>query len=140
MNTITKIIIGAVLLAVVFFYAGLKYDQSHSATTAASARAAFVGRVGAAGVGAGRLGGGGGVVMGTVLSLDPQGITVSIAGGGSKIIFVATSTSYTTTSAGSPSDINTGDTVVVTGSTNTDGSVTARSIDVRPATTQSANQ
>ena len=135
MKTITKIIIGAILVAVVFFYAGLKYSQNHSPVASATGRTAFAGRAGATGTGA-RAGGAGfgGGVLGTILSVDPEGLTVTVSGGGSKIIFVATSTSYMTTTAGSASDLNVGDNVMVTGSTNPDGSVTARSIDVRPAT------
>lgn len=139
MNTITKIIIGAVLVAAVFFYAGLKYTQGHSTTASATGRAAFASRMGTTTGAAGGVrvfGGGGGLVSGTVLSNDPQGITISVQGGGSKIIFVASSTSYTTTSAGSASDVKVGDTVSVTGTTNSDGSLTARSIDVRPAANQ----
>jgi len=138
MKTITKIIIGGVLVAIVFFYAGLKYTQSHSPVASATGRAAFAGRVGTTtgAAGGARFGGaGGGLVAGTVLSNDPQGITVSVQGGGSKIIFVATSTSYTTTTAGSASDVKVGDSVMITGTTNSDGSITARSIDVRPAQT-----
>jgi hypothetical protein len=127
MNTITKVIIGAVLVAVVFFYAGLKYDQSHLPVASTASRTAFAGRAGATGARTG-----GGLVMGTVLSVDPEGITVSVQGGGSEIVFVASSTSYTTTSASSANNLNVGNNVMVTGSTNADGSITARSIDVRP--------
>jgi hypothetical protein len=131
MKLITKIIIGAVLVALVFFYAGLKYSQTQSPTASSTTRAAFVGRAGAGrgGAGAGFAGG----VAGTILSVDPEGITVATTGGGSKIIFVASSTTYMKTSAGTPSDAAVGDNVVVSGSANPDGSITARSIDVRPA-------
>lgn len=134
MNTITKIIIGAVLVALIFFYAGLKYSQTQSPTASSTTRAAFAGRTG----GIGRTGAGGllgGAVMGTILSVDPQGITVSTQGASSKIIFVASSTTYMKTSVGKSSDASVGDNVLVTGSANPDGSITARSIDVRPAQT-----
>jgi len=134
MKLITKIIIGAVLVAAVFFYAGLKYSQTQTPTASSTTRAAFAGRTGA-GTGRGGAGGFGGAVMGTILSVDPQGITVSTQSSGSKIIFVASSTTYMKTSAGTASDATVGDNVLVSGTTNPDGSITARSIDVRPAQT-----
>src|ERR1700739_169149 len=100
MNTLSKFMIGAVVVAVLFFYAGLKYEQSHPPLTAISGRSAYAagarartGATGATGAGAA----GGGIVSGTLLSIDSQGITVSTQGGGSKIVFLSASTTVTTT-------------------------------------------
>lgn len=93
-------------------------------------------RFGQAGARTGRTGGaggvGGGFATGEVIGKDAQGITVKLTDGSSKIIFVASSTSFTKSSKVSVTDVAVGSNVMITGSTNTDGSITARGIDIRP--------
>lgn len=136
MNTHSKMIIGGVILAGIFFSGGVAYGKGHtaSAQTAGGARGAagaqFAARGGARGAGGAA---GGGFVTGTVLSKDALSFTVSTMGGGSKIVFLGTATPVTKTVSGSSADLVTGANVMVTGQTNTDGSVTARSVELRPA-------
>ncbi len=135
MNNTVKIIIITVIAVGVGFFGGMKYGQSSSASAATSARVAFAGRGGTRGgaAGAGALGAGGGFVSGQILSADSQSITVSMATGGSKIIFLSASTTVMKATNGSVSDLTPGTTVTATGSTNSDGSITAQSIQIRPA-------
>ncbi|MDE1874611.1 MAG: hypothetical protein KGH68_00895, partial [Patescibacteria group bacterium] len=89
-------------------------------------------RNGGAGGFAGRMNGSG--IAGTVIAKDSQSITVQAPdGSGSKIVFVNSSTQVFKTDQGSLNDIAVGANVVVAGSANSDGSVTAQSVQIRPA-------
>ncbi|MEI6316558.1 MAG: hypothetical protein WCO65_02425 [bacterium] len=77
-------------------------------------------------------GGMGGAVTGTVLSKDATSITVQGRDGSSKIVLYATSTQFAKSTSGTIDDVSVGAQVVIVGKTNTDGSVTAQSIQIRP--------
>jgi hypothetical protein len=76
-----------------------------------------------------------GGTFGEVLSKDDKSITVKIPNGGSKIILYSDTTTVVKTINGVASDIEIGQTISVNGTTNTDGSVSAKSIQIQPATT-----
>jgi len=135
-NKITIIIAGAVILLVGSFYVGTKYGQGNTQssrnTAAVSSFGQGNGTVGAnVGIRVGR-GAGGGFVAGQVISKDSNSLTIQIAEGGSKIVFLATSTQVMKATEGNLGDISTGISVVVAGSANSDGSITAQSVQIRP--------
>ncbi len=82
-------------------------------------------------------GGAGGFTTGTIVSGDSSSITVKLSDGGTKLVLFAPSTVIAVSKTGSASDLTVGQDVTVTGSTNSDGSVTATRIQVgaltRPA-------
>ena len=133
MNKTNKIISGIVILLVVgggAFYFGMNYGKSQAAATATAARAGFAGRTGRTSAS------GAGFTTGTIISKDSSSITLQLPAntGGSKIIFYSNATQIGEMTSGTPKDLTTGTTVSVTGTTNSDGSVTANSIQIRPNT------
>ncbi len=122
------------------FYGGLVYGKSHASTSGTPFAQIVGGR---------RLGGsngvfGGGVgqdqgnrfggVSGEVMKKDDKSLTIQLRDGGSKIVFYATSTRAIKAIENSMNDIAVGSTVTVNGPANSDGSVTAQLIQIRPAT------
>lgn len=75
---------------------------------------------------------GGGFINGEIISKDEKNMTVKLRDGGSKIIFFTNTTEISKFASGSSGDLEVGKSVMVTGKTNQDGSVTAQTIQVRP--------
>lgn len=135
----------AVLVAVggASFYGGMRFGKSGFGSSAGTRQLTFF-RQGTAGGqnvqfgganGGQRMGGrsGAGFVSGEIMSMDDKSLTMRSRDGGSKIVLLAGSTEVSKFTAGSLTDLQVGMNVMVTGRTNSDGSVTAQTIQLRPA-------
>ena len=130
------------------FYGGMQYGISKAKAIQVAARGNFGGgangsqRIGA-GIQGGQNGGqrmnggaiGGGFINGSILSKDDKSITVKSQDGSSKIIFFSDSTTIGKATAGSVSDLATGQQVMVNGKANSDGTIAAQNIQIRPMET-----
>lgn len=134
-----KTVIIAVVLIIVAgvggFFGGMYYQKSQTVSHFAQSG----GGAGGAGGYARRFGQGGtagangmNVVRGQVVNTDSNSITIKLPDGSSKIIVVGSSTSFMKSATGTLSDLKTGDSVMAFGTTNSDGSVTAQSVQINP--------
>jgi hypothetical protein len=73
-----------------------------------------------------------GFVFGEIIAKDDTSITIKFQDGSSRIVFYADSTEVGKFENGSLNDLEVGKSVTVTGKTNSDGSITAQSIQIRP--------
>ncbi len=135
----------AIIIAVIAFGAGWEIKSSSASTTAAStaARSGFTGTfAGGTGARTGRTVAGGGLVAGTIVSVDPTSISIALpnststsATTGSTVVLYSTGTSVLKSVIGSPADLSVGENVTVSGTANSDGSMSATAIQIRPTPT-----
>jgi len=127
-KTLPILIIIVIVVAVAAFYGGMKYATGKQSSLASAARQRFAQN----GALPNRQGGAG-VVNGQIVSKNDQTMTVQLRDGSSKIVFYSGSTEVSKFVAGTTSDLVQGGTVMVSGTTNSDGSFTAQSVQIRPS-------
>ena len=76
----------------------------------------------------------GGFVSGQIISVDANSMTVSLANGNSQVVFYSSSTQVMKPTIIPASDLTAGTRVMIGGTSNSDGSLTAQSIQVQTGT------
>ena len=115
------------------FYGGMKYAGNKATASRPQKAPQFSGKAGAGfsgGTGAGQRGGGG-FTAGEIITKDDKSVIVKLQDGGSKIVFLSDSTKITKSTDGALSDLEVGKNVSVNGTANSDGSITAQTIQLR---------
>ena len=102
-------------------------------STTSGLRSAFAGGTGTYGSSTRRLTGttGGGLVTGQITAMDSSSVTLQLANGNSQVVFYSSSTPVSEPTTVSPSTLKVGTNVMVGGTSNSDGSLTAETIQVR---------
>lgn len=148
-NNLILIIVPALIAAVLSFYAGTIYQKGKSANLTANQPGAPAGQMAGRPDSANsagqqkRTGQGNGFqpVSGEIVSLEDNTLTIKASDGSSKIVVFSDSTVINTTTTGSKTDLASGANVMVIGTTNSDGSVTAKTLNVgQEAMTPPGNQ
>lgn len=142
------IMIGAAVAAVIAggsFWSGMMYAQG--STPAPRGQFSGAGGTGRAG---GFRANGNGAVLGSIVAQDSNSITVKLGGAnasstngadtGSKIVLLDNKTQIGKFVSAAVSDLSVGALVMINGTPNSDGSLTASSIQIRPATAPASGQ
>jgi hypothetical protein len=134
----TRILISIVLIIIAAaggFFGGMMFQKNQTPS--------FAGMMGQNGPRqggnfAGRFGGQAGQnsnfrpVRGQVLSMNNNSLTIKMSDGSTKIVVLSSSTAFMQSTKAALSDVETGDTVNVVGTANSDGSVTAQDVQINP--------
>jgi len=130
-KTLLSILAVAVVVGGGAFYGGMKYAENK----AVSDRQQRIQQFGGSGTGFRNGGSGnrtaGGFASGEILSKDDKSITIKMRDGGSKIIFFSDTTEIGKFVNGASSDLEVGKNVSINGTANSDGSITAQTIQLR---------
>ncbi len=122
----------AVVIGGAAFYGGTKYVQSK--TSRGALQGNFRNSVQGGGfrnMGTNGGNGGMGFVAGDIIAKDDKSITVKLRDGSSKIIFYSGATKFGKFVSGTAADFGIGSAVIINGKTNSDGSITGDSIQLR---------
>ncbi len=121
-NQIIITVILVVLVGAAGFFGGMQYQRVQRGAGAGGFARRFggVGQNGAA------------PVRGQILSSDANSITVKLADGSGKIVLINSGTMITQLATASASDLKEGKQVLVLGTINPDGSVTATNVSLNP--------
>jgi len=131
-----------IIVAGIAFYGGMKYDASKKQTgfpeadfqktSSGTGQRGTFNQNSKTNEGSRQQGSMGDLVGGEILSKDDKSMILELQDGGSKIILFSTSTKITKSTEGTLEDLEIGENVTISGTTNTDGSITAKSIQLRP--------
>lgn len=131
---LTVWVIATVLLCGIFYYIGNKHGKSSFQSNFAQMR----GQQGAQRTG-GRFNTGNGAFSGKVTAKDESSMTIQTRDGSSKIVLFTGSTQVLKSSAGIVDDVSVGTQISAIGTQNSDGSITAQSIQIRPDMPEGSN-
>ncbi len=132
-NIIISLVVIALVIVGAAFYGGMKYGQNNKSQVVSGS---FSQRTG------GQFGTStqrgnrslGGLVIGQIIAVDNNSITIKAQDGGSRIVFLSASTTVSHMTTGTIGDLIIGSNVSVNGTTNTDNnSISAQTIQIRPA-------
>lgn len=131
MNKIIIIVIAIVVIGGGAFFGGMKYGQARNSRTGRIGQVRIQDFAGGGPWGMMRGSADGGFIAGEILSKDEKSLTLKLRDGGSKIVFFSDSAEISKFAKGTTTDLEIGKAVSVTGTANSDGSLTAESIQLR---------
>ncbi len=140
MKKIISIIIALVIIGGGAFYGGMKYGQSEGLShqnfqnlSLEQRQQLFQGNMGESFQRGIRMGTELSFLNGEVIDKDEQSLTLKLSDGGSKIVFLSDSTEISKTIKGLIDDVEIGKQIMISGEQNSDGSYTAKTIQLSPS-------
>lgn len=127
-NNLVLTVIVSLIFGAVGFYAGIKFQQSQRSRMFSSGQ--FGNRQGGSTQQNNRAGAR--QVVGEILTQDDKSITVKLSDGSSKIVILSDATTINKATTATKTDLKVGERVGVFGLDNSDGSVTAQTIQLNP--------
>lgn len=121
-------IIAAIIFGAAGFYGGMLYGTSKSSSNSAAAGNR------PAGMQNGNASSTGSIVYGQIISADGTSMTVKTSDSGSKIVFFSATSKISKNVDAQTSDLAVGQTVMASGTTNSDGSISAKTVEINPQT------
>ncbi len=134
-NNLLVIIIVAIVALAIGIFGGMQYQKMQTPSFAGLNGAGANGPGGMMRFGGRGFGGANTTnrpVIGQIVSLDNNSLTVKMTDGSTKIVVLSSSTMINKTATASKSDLTTGTNVAVFGTSNSDGSVTAQNVSINP--------
>lgn len=134
-KTAAPLLVVAIFVGAISFFAGMKYQETKQPRFFGGMNGQMMqrGQTGRTGNGsAGAMRNGFRPVSGEIISFDDKSITVKLQDGSSKIVIVAETTDINKADKASKDQLKPGETVVVFGQENSDGSITAQNIQLNP--------
>jgi hypothetical protein len=133
MKTINKQIITSSIITTIIASSIGYYLGTHRVSTQTNIRSgSMMGQGGAMRGGFARGGTSGGIINGDVVSFTDTILTVKSRDGGSRVILFTGTTKVSKSVEGTRADVKDGSKVLIIGSQNSDGSVTAETVQLRP--------
>ncbi|MFA6131461.1 MAG: hypothetical protein WC702_00115 [Patescibacteria group bacterium] len=134
-NKIIAIVLGVIVVAGLSFFGGMKYGQMSGGGFGGGMPPdgmAFSGGVPDLNseVSIRKIGQGGGLIAGEIISIGENNLTIEMFDGGSKTVYWSDSTEVTKATAGATTDLIVGAQVTVTGS-ESNGTTTAKTIQIK---------
>lgn len=132
-TAIAAIVLVALVVGAGGFVGGMQYQKTKKFTSAQIAQQfSRLGNRGTNGSFRQRFGNGGGAVRGSVTAVSGNTMTVQLQDGSSKIVLLGSSATVTKSVNGTAADVTVGQSVMVLGTANSDGSVTATQVQLNP--------
>jgi len=126
----------AIAVAVGAFFGGMQYQKSQASSFMQDGtfRQKINGQGTPQGLGQRQGGQNFNYIRGEVSSIDNDTVTIKLQDGSSKIVVLSGNTTYTKAASSQKEDLKTGDTVMIMGVSNSNGSVTAENVQINPLT------
>lgn len=124
------LLVSVIVVGMIAFYFGNIYGQNQTKSSSQITRQFQGLTTGQKGVRTGFTSGNN-FINGEVLSKDDSGVVIKLQEGGSKIILISSSSNINKIDTGTKNDIEIGKQISVIGTTNSDGSITAKTIQIK---------
>lgn len=131
-NKISLVVVGSILVLATVFYGGMKYQSSKNIISNSNFTQRSGGQFASSTNRGGVRGNFSGMLNGKIITISDNILTVSDQTGGSRIVFLSASTTVSKMLVSINKDLIVGANVLINGASNSDNSINAQTIQIRP--------